>query len=160
MQLTGEQIIERQIISNYTPEAVQQQGVDVRVSNIKTINGIGVIPAEGKTHLPTYIDAVTDKNRWILPVGYYEVELMEGIHMPNNAALVYKTRSSLVRCGAVVESGQFDAGFDTSKAGCFLIVHRPIVIEKGARIAQAIVHESAPVNNTYEGQFQGDKQRK
>lgn len=159
MQLTGHQIIDRGIVSNYIDKAIQQQGVDVRVSNIKALSGIGEVPAEGKTTLPKYSDAAMDGNRWILPTGYYEVELMEGIHMPNNVALVYKTRSSLVRCGAIVESGQFDAGFDTDKAGCFLIVHRPIIIERGARIAQVIVHESDPVNNTYNGQFQGDKQR-
>lgn len=159
MQLTGNQIIKRGIVSNYCDEAIQQQGVDVRVANIKELIGTGMVPAEGKTKLPSYIDAAMDGDRWILPPGYYEVELMEGIHMPNNAALVYKTRSSLVRCGAIVESGQFDAGFDTDKAGCFLIVHRSIIIEKGARIAQVIVHETTPVDNTYDGQFQGDKQR-
>lgn len=160
MQLTGKQIIERGIVGNYAPEAIQQQGIDVRVNNIKTLTGVGEVPAEGKTKLPTYTDVIMDGNRWILPVGYYEVELMESINMPNNAALIYKTRSSLVRCGAIVESGQFDAGFHTERAGCFLIVHRPIIIEKGARIAQAIIHETAPVENTYEGQFQADKQRK
>lgn len=160
MQLTGEQIIARGIVSWYAPEAVQQQGVDVRVNNIKTLTGIGEVPATGKTKLPTYADAAMDGDRWILPAGYYEVELMESIKMPDNAALTYKTRSSLVRCGAIVESGQFDAGFKTDRAGCFLIAHRPIIIERGARIAQAIVHETAKVGNTYDGQFQGDKQRK
>lgn len=160
MQLTGNEIIERGIVGWYAPGAIQQQGVDVRVNNIKTLTGIGEVPAEGKTKLPTYSDASMDGNRWILPAGYYEVELMESINMPDNAALTYKTRSSLVRCGAIVESGQFDAGFKTDHAGCFLIVHRPIIIEKGARIAQVIVHETAKVENTYEGQFQGDKQRK
>lgn len=160
MQLTGKQIIERGIVSGYIPEAIQQQGVDVRINNIRTLTGIGEVPAKGKTKLPEYLDDVMDGNRWILSAGYYEVELMEGISMPDNAALIYKTRSSLVRCGAIVESGQFDAGFHTDKAGCFLVVHRPIIIEKGARIAQVIVHETSPVENTYEGQFQGDKQRK
>lgn len=158
-QLTGKQIIERGIVSNYCGEAIQQQGVDVRVANIKELVGTGMIPAEGKTQLPQYVDAGKSGPVWALPPGYYEVELMEGIHMPNNAALTYKTRSSLVRCGATVESGQFDAGFDTDKAGCFLVVHRSIIIEKGARIAQVVVHETAPVDNTYNGQFQGDKQR-
>lgn len=160
MQLTGEQIKERGIVTGFAPEAVQQQGIDVRVANIKELLGTGLVPTEGKTHLPRTVDAGMNGNNWTLPPGYYEVELMEGINMPTNAALVYKTRSSLVRCGATVESGQFDAGFKTDKAGCFLVVHRAIIIEKGARIAQVIVNETAEVTNTYDGQFQGDKQRK
>ena len=159
-QLTGNQIVERGIVIGYSPEAIQQQGVDVRVANIKEILGTGMIPAEGKTTIPRTEDAGMNGNAWVLPPGYYEVELMEGIKMPANAALVFKTRSSLVRCGAIVESGQFDAGFETDKAGCFLDVKRAIIIEKGARIAQAIVNETAEVTNTYNGQFQGDKQRK
>lgn len=160
MQLTGNQIVERGIVKGYVPEAIQQQGVDVRVANVRELLGLGTVPAKGKTTLPTYVDANIDGEMWTLRPGYYEIELMEGISMPDNAALTYKTRSSLVRCGAIVESGQFDAGFETTHAGCFLIVHRTIQIERGARIAQAIVHESDPVTNTYEGQFQGDKQRK
>ena len=50
-QLTGNQIIERGIIGFYAPGAIQQQGVDVRVKNIKTLTGIGEVPAEGKTAL-------------------------------------------------------------------------------------------------------------
>lgn len=159
-QLTGKQIIERGIVTNFVPEAIQQQGVDVRITNVKELCGVGTIPTHGKTQLPNYVDANMDGDRWVLRPGFYEVELMEGISMPNDAALVYKTRSSLVRCGATVTSGQFDAGFHTDAAGCFLIVHRTIIIEKGARIAQVIVHETAPVDNTYEGQYQGDRQRK
>ena len=68
-------------------------------------------------------------------------------------------RSSLVRCGAIVHSGQFDAGFKTDAMGCFLQVIRPLHIEEGARIAQAIVFESNDVENLYDGQWQGDKQR-
>ncbi len=158
-QLTGKEIIERGIVTGYCDEGIQQQGIDVRIKNIKTLYGPGVIPAKGKTKLPETSPVELNNGQWILPAGYYEVDLVEGINMPNDAALYFKTRSSLVRCGAIVESGQFDAGFNTSAAGCFLDVKRTIVIEPGARIAQAIVHTSNPVDNVYDGQFQGDKQR-
>ena len=87
---------------------------------------------------------------------------MESCSIPNNATLHYKTRSSLVRCGATVHSGQFDGGFKTENMGCFLHVINPIVIEEGARIAQALVFESYPVDNgdMYNGQWQNDNQRK
>lgn len=163
MQLTGKQIIERGIVYNHIPKAVQQQGVDVRVDKVRQLTSIGKI-MKNSSVIPAYREVepwdMDGTKMYCLEPGYYEIELMEGIKMPNNAALVYKTRSSLVRSGAIVESGQFDAGFETEKAGCFLIVHRGIYIEKGARIAQAIVHESDVVSNTYDGQFQNDKQRK
>lgn len=160
MQLTGKEIIERGIISNYTEEAIQQQGIDVRIDNIWEVSGMGRVPAIGKTFLPAYTYQNTEDSLYILQPGYYEVTLMEGCKIPSNATLHFKTRSSLVRCGAIVHSGQFDAGFETDRMGCFLQVIEPIEIEKGARIAQAILFESAVVDNLYDGQFQNDKQRK
>lgn len=163
MQLTGQQIIKCGIVTNYCEEGIQQQGVDVRIAAVKFLQGSGMVRAKGKTILPkTHVmepHGEPDEPKWLLQPGYYEIDLMEGVNMPENAAMYFKTRSSLVRNGAIVESGQFDAGFCTEQAGCFLHVIRPVLIEKGARIAQAIVHTSDPVRNIYRGQFQGDKQR-
>lgn len=165
MQLTGKQIIEAGIITNYSDDAIQQQGVDVRVATISEVIGGGEIPAFGKTKksMTTPCRPVVYDTRevYVLSPGYYEVTLMESCKLPNNVELDYKSRSSLVRCGATVHSGQFDAGFETEQMGCFMDVRRPIRIEVGARIAQAVVNETYPVaeENLYNGQWQGDKQR-
>lgn len=159
-QLTGCEIAAEGIVYNYDPEkGLQQQGIDVQVEAVHSLFGVGVVALEG-THIPERYPVKPDaEGSFRLDPGYYEIDLMEGVDVPKNRTLHFKTRSSLVRCGAQVFSGQFDAGFHTEKAGCFLHVIRPIVIEKGARIAQAIVFASNDVDNTYDGQFQGDKQR-
>lgn len=161
MQLTGKQIIEKQIISNYCEEGIQQQGLDVRLDSVSYVQGSGVVPVTGKTK-PCTTQPIRDVDGiYVLSPGYYEVTLMESCSIPSNYCLHYKTRSSLVRCGSLVHSGQFDAGFKTDKMGCFLQVLKPIRIEKGARIAQAIVFETAAVDeqDLYDGQWQNDKQR-
>lgn len=166
MQLTGKQIVETNIITNYTEAAVQQQGVDVRIDSLSKVGGYGYIPVEGKTELGNRteerISIRNGKEVFILTPGYYEVTLKEACKIPNNCVLNYKTRSSLVRCGVTVFSGQFDAGFETEAMGCFMEVRHPVRIEPGARIAQAIVCETYPVSeeNLYNGQWQNDKQRK
>lgn len=164
MQLTGSQIIERKIITGACVGGLQQQGVDLRVKNIRKVNekSSGYIPETGKTQTPiTEEVSLYDDKTYVLKPGYYEVEFEEGCNIPNNATLRIKTRSSLVRCGAVCHSGQFDGGFHTDNMGCFLHVILPISIDKGARVAQALVFESYPVqeNHMYNGQWQGDKQR-
>ena len=180
MQLTGKQIIARGIVENYVEEGVQQQGVDVRLKEIYTLDGDGYIPQTGKTIKPTtrpltpldvgayscwygYYDKDRDciAEHAILQPGYYEIEFEESCSIPKNCVLNFKTRSSLVRCGAIVHSGQFDAGFHTKNMGAFLHVIRPITIERGARVAQAVVSESYEVEreDLYEGQWQNDKQR-
>lgn len=172
MQLTGKQIVEKCIITNVCEEGIQQQGVDVCVKSISEVGkgyheqNYGYVPAKGKTIAPKTTPLYPIRNAsgneaWDLPVGYYELEFEEGCKIPNHAAMYFKTRSSLVRCGAEVISGQFDAGFETKNAGAFLKVNIPITIEVGARVAQAIVTETYEVNeeHMYNGQWQGDKQR-
>lgn len=165
MQLTGKQIVDQGIVKGYSEEAVQQQGVDVRLSSIMELYDSGYVPKTGKTTLcktrPINPVNTGSTEFFVLLPGYYEVNLMEACSVPNNGTLHFKTRSGLVRNGAIVHSGQFDAGFETEKMGCFLQVNRPIRIEVGARIAQAIVFESESVNDEdlYNGQYQGDKQR-
>ena len=47
MQLTGKEIIEQGIITNYCEEGIQQQGIDVRIDSIKRVSThrqYGVIP--------------------------------------------------------------------------------------------------------------------
>lgn len=195
MQLTGKQIVNKGIIYNVDEKGIQQQGVDVRVKKISRVStglkngvnvfsdiflgkseldivkdmfeGTGLIPASGKTSIPTphEVTPIQDPERgvdtWFLHEGYYEVEFMEGCEIPADCAMYFKTRSSLVRCGADVRSGQFDGGFKTENMGAFLKVELPIRIDVGARIAQAIVTETYPVDEDklYDGQWQGDKQR-
>ena len=172
MQLTGQQIVSRSIVNNVCEDGIQQQGVDVRIDKVyKVCDGEGLVPIAGKTIRPKYKEIKPEELVWgngvqgnyfHLEPGWYEVELMEGCNIGSTELLNFKTRSSLVRCGAIIHSGQFDAGFNTDKMGCFLHVIHPINIEKGARIAQAIVTESYEVgeDNMYNGQWQNDNQRK
>ena len=164
MQLTGSQIYVKGIVNNIIVADLQQQGIDLRVKNIRLVNdkASGYIPRVGKTQIPptSELPLFNDKT-YVLKPGYYEIEFEEGCNIPLNTTLHVKTRSSLVRCGAICHSGQFDGGFHTDNMGCFLHVILPISIDKGARVAQALVFESYPVEETdkYDGQWQGDKQR-
>lgn len=168
MQLTGRQIVNRGIIYDTCKEGIQQQGVDVRVSKIFRVSETtwGSVPVKGKTVTPKTVEITPstypDGTLFELTPGYYELEFIEGCEIPKDCAMYFKTRSSLVRCGAEVLSGQFDGGFETEHMGAFLYVRIPIVIEIGARVAQAIVTETYPVAemDMYDGQWQNDKQRK
>lgn len=165
--LTGKEIAKRQIINGFEEKQIQQQGIDVRVERIYKVSEYmgGIVPEEGKTIIPNTTPRGTtidhDGGEWFqLQPGYYEVEFIEGCDIPADCCMQFKTRSSLVRCGCEVRSGLFDAGFKTEHMGAFLKVELPVEIERGARIAQVIVEGSNIVENLYDGQFQGDKQRK
>ena len=170
MQLTGKQIVGKGIIIGACEEGIQQQGVDVRIDRVfEVINfGNGTVPVKGKTVTPPTVEVAAldahedSKGYFYLPPGYYEVTFVEGCKIPADCAMYFKTRSSLVRCGADIRSGQFDGGFETDAMGAFLKVELPIKIEKGARVAQTIVTETYTVDeeDLYNGQWQNDNQRK
>lgn len=161
MQLTGKQIVDNQIVYNYDNDGVQQQGVDVRVIEVRSVSGHGYIPKTGKTQKCISaeirpIEYQLGHYGWVLEPGYYEVTFAEGCKIPANAVLHYDPRSSLVRCGGRIFSGQFDGGFETTNMGAFMELTLPITIEKLSRIAQARVEETYPVDkeNLYNGQWQ------
>ena len=167
--LTGRELAESGMITGFEESNIQQQGIDIRVAKIKKIKkgAMGVIPVEGKTVIPEYeeVPALHLKNGdmrvhgWMLPAGVYDIEFIEGVNVASDKCMKPLTRSSLVRCGAQIDSGLFDAGFNTAHAGAMLYVTNPIVIGVGARVAQIVCLESNEVSNLYNGQFQNDKQR-
>ena len=158
MQLTGKSIIKTGIISNIeNPEKQQQQqGVDLTLKSIYPLITGGYIGVENKDNsisktsehpiTPTK-SAKNDKLVYHLKPGYYEVYFNESCNVPIDATLHLKTRSTLVRSGAHISAGQYDAGFKADSIGGFLNVINPqgISIEHNARICQAIVFRSERV---------------
>lgn len=167
--LTGKELAESGMLTGFEESQIQQQGIDIRISKINKIKNkkVGVIPKEGRTGIPEFeeMQPLHLKNGdtrvfgWLLPVGVYDIEFIEGVNVQPNACMKIITRSSLVRNGSLVESGLFDAGFHTDHMGGMLFVNNPIVIEVGARVAQVVCFESGVVENLYNGQWQGDNQR-
>ena len=115
MQLTGEEIIARNILTNVDLEnAIQQQGIDLRLDKVFSFeeNSVGLIPAKGKTTLPYRRKVDPEEEIFDLKPGYYEIVFKEGCNIPNDVVIAnIKSRSSLVRIGAEIVCGQFDANF-------------------------------------------------
>jgi deoxycytidine triphosphate deaminase len=160
--LNSTQILEKGLLKlDNSKGKAAQIGYDLSVKEIKELRGIGRVNKD-KTILPEYdiIPLFGENNGWFLEPGYYEVTFWEGCKIPNNYVGLIRQRSSMLRNGSLLHSSVFDPGFETDEMGSFIAVFRPIFIEKDARIAQIYFHECTPVEETYSGQFQNDKQRK
>ena len=166
--LNGQQIVDQKIVTKVTnKENIQQVGVDLNVIEISRILGGGCIPTEGKTSLPETETVPlekwlvpVEKNVWALRPGVYEVKFSQGCNIPKDFYALIRQRSSLLRCGGLLHSSVFDPGFQTENIGTVIVVHALLNIEYNARIAQMYVHSNNDVENLYDGQFQGDAQRK
>lgn len=172
MNLTGKQLVDLAIITGAVfSENIQQHGVDLNVIAISEIAGYrdeGVVYADAskglKTKLAARIECVKNEDEygifWYLEPGAYEVTFSQGCTVPADKMLLIRQRSSLLRNGTILHSSVFDAGFKTDKIGTVMLVATPIKIYVGARIAQIYAHNSNTVENLYDGQWQGDVQRK
>lgn len=177
MNLTGKQLVSNEIITGLLDENgnlkqeytdnVQQHGVDLNLIEVQKIYGPGFIPYQGKTVLAKRIPMVPTERSidgnivtvWSLEPGAYDITFAQGCAVPPNQRLEIVQRSSILRNAGVLRSSVFDAGFKTSKIGTVVIFYEPIIIEVGARVAQIVAIASNEVENLYDGQWQGDKQR-
>lgn len=186
--LTGKEIVEKRIIYQVDggiPEVnIAQHGVDLNLIKVQsfakdefTIDNdpedwfeinCGAVLCD-KTIVPTYRDIPTFGHvkpdgamtrAWELTPGMYNITFEQGCNIPKDQRLFIVQRSSVMRNGAIINSSMFDAGFCTDNMGTFLCVFSTIIIEEGARVAQAYTEESNVVENLYNGQFQKDVQRK
>lgn len=168
MNLTGKQLVDQGIITKADKECIQQHGVDLRLIRVSKMLGVGQVPNDfGKTKLVEYEEVPiiyikfkeAEHEGWHLEPGAYNIEFSQGCVIPSDKMCLIRQRSSMLRNGTTLHSSVFDAGFKTDNIGTVMIVHHPIEIAYGARIAQIYAHNSNKVENLYNGQWQGDKQR-
>jgi deoxycytidine triphosphate deaminase len=180
--LTGKQLTT--FISNVPDENIQQHGIDLNVVSVSKVISRGLIPKEGKTILgqreeikpmnrildfgvPPGADPMkrypeNEKRGSVLSLdpGVYDFVFAQGCKVPKDSWFEVIQRSSGSRNGLFIRSAIFDAGFQTEQIGTMVMVLVPIDIEVGARVAQIVAHNSNEVENQYNGQWQGDQQRK
>jgi deoxycytidine triphosphate deaminase len=142
--------------------AKAQVGFDLTVKGIKKISG-GVVMAD-KTAVDPYIEITPTKNAndkliFKLEPGTYSLTFEQGIKLPTNRTAFIRHRSSVLRCGGIITSGVYDPGFEVDEMGGVLIATQPIIIEKGARVAQIIMFQNMTAE-AYNGQWQKEKDLK
>jgi deoxycytidine triphosphate deaminase len=139
--------------------AKAQVGYDLTLKGVKKING-GIVMSD-KTIVEDYTEVMPQTNAngkliYKLEPGTYSLTFDQGVKLPTNRTAFIRHRSSILRCGGIITSGVYDPGFEVDEMGGVLIATKPIIIERGARVAQIIMFESQE-SEAYDGQWQGNK---
>jgi dUTP pyrophosphatase len=148
-----------QLLQTNGKGAKAQVGYDLTLKEVKRIK-CGIVSSD-KTFVHPYVDQVTtspedDKEFFMLTPGAYSLTFEQGVKLPSNKTAFIRHRSSILRCGATITSGVYDPGFEVEEMGGVLIATEPIMIEKGARVAQIIIFDNSEAE-LYDGQWQGTK---
>lgn len=93
-----------------------------------------------------------------LSKGAYLLVFNEVVNLPLSVAAIARPRSSLIRCGASVETAVWDPGY-RGRSRALLVVYNDmgLVLTRNARIAQLIFMRVHGVSAGYGGTYQGER---
>ena len=139
-------------------EQFQPAGVDLSVESVWAFEGAGAIDLDNKKRkLPAYKPLVFGADGSLhLPSGAYKLVFNEVVSIPSDCAAMARSRSSLLRMGASVQTALWDPGY-RGRSEALLVVHNPhgLTLHANARVAQLVfIRLEAASGQVYSGQYQ------
>ncbi|MDD4331089.1 MAG: deoxyuridine 5'-triphosphate nucleotidohydrolase [Methanosarcinaceae archaeon] len=139
---------------------LQPNGLEMTLKEVRIIEGIGALDFDNsKRSLPESQPLEFDAQGWIhLPKGIYKVLFNEILNIPKNLAATARPRSTLIRCGATLETAVWDAGY-RGRSESLLVVYNPkgFRLRKNARIMQLLFYTlKSEVKEGYSGLYQNE----
>lgn len=139
---------------------VQPNGIELTLLRVEVHESSGAIAfdnAERKLPRTKNIDFGDDG--WVnLPEGSYKIVFNEIVNIPKNIAAIAKPRSSLLRCGATIETAVWDAGY-SGRSESLLVVNnkKGFRVKKNARLLQLLFFRlGEEVYEGYSGVYQNE----
>ncbi|MBS7631561.1 deoxyuridine 5'-triphosphate nucleotidohydrolase [Candidatus Bathyarchaeota archaeon] len=157
-----ELIKEEGLIKDYIDVSVQLQpsGFDLSLSEVHEYADTGRVDFTNRErHLASTIPIKEDEEGWYtLHKGCYLVVFNETVKIPLDTVAIARTRSTLLRSGASVETAVWDPGYH-GRSSSLLVVHNPkgIKLKKNARIAQLLFFRIKEVEEGYRGIYQKER---
>lgn len=151
-----EEIINNNLISNYIDLNVQLQPTcfEFTVDKIYSISGSSTIDFDNSSRkLSNFLELSFQNDCIFLKLGIYKVLFNEIINIPSNIFAIGYSRSSLIRCGNIINTAVWDPGYH-GKSECLLTVNNTdgLILKKNARILQLLFYKlDTSVENTYSG---------
>ncbi|MCQ1534481.1 deoxyuridine 5'-triphosphate nucleotidohydrolase [Methanosarcina sp. KYL-1] len=139
---------------------IQPNGLELTLKEVKTIEGVGAVDFDNSGRkIPESQLLEFDEEGWIhLPAGIYKVLFNEIVNIPRNLAAIAKPRSTLIRCGATLETAVWDAGY-RGRSESMLVIYNPagFRLKKDARIMQLLFYTlDSEVEEGYSGIYQNE----
>jgi dUTP pyrophosphatase len=140
-------------------EQVQPNGVDLTLREVAMLQSSGKIAVEDSQRLVSDLaPLVFDGLGFIdLMAGAYIITYNEIVHLPKNVIALATPRSILLRCGVVVNTAVWDAGY-SGRSQALIIVYNPqgFRVQRNARIVQLVFLKLTQETEGYHGVYQGE----
>ena len=143
------------------PETQTQMcGVELTLQKIERFLTAGAVAFDNKERKLPETELVNfDEMGWIeLTVGAYLVTFNEIVNIPKDVAAMARARSTLLRCGATLETALWDPGY-RGRSQSLLVVYNPrgLKLKKNARLMQLVfLRLENEAEKLYSGKYQGE----
>ena len=143
------------------PETQTQMcGVELTLQKIERFLTAGAVAFDNKERkLPETEPLNFDEMGWIeLTAGAYLVTFNEIVNIPKDVAAMARARSTLLRCGATLETALWDPGY-RGRSQSLLVVYNPqgLKLKKDARLMQLVfLRLENEAEKLYSGKYQGE----
>ena len=143
------------------PETQTQMcGVELTLQKIERFNSAGAVAFDNKERKLPETELVNfDEMGWIeLTVGAYLVTFNEIVNIPKDVTAMARARSTLLRCGATLETALWDPGY-RGRSQSLLVVYnlQGLKLKKNARLMQLVfLRLENEAEKLYSGKYQGE----
>lgn len=150
-------ILEKGLVQDYIDlnSQLQPNGFDMTVQKIERVTGKGTISTSGKM-TPILLEIPTDDSGfWNLKNGLYIITFNEILNFPKGIAGIGIQRSTIARCGAIINVSSWDSGYE-GRGQNLLVVHNKngLVLQKNSRVVQMHFIRISGENFLYNGNYQ------
>ena len=138
----------------------QMCGMELTLQKIERFTSAGAVAFDNTERvLPQTEPMDFGASGWIdLPAGSYLVTFNEIVNIPKDVAALAKARSTLLRCGASLETALWDPGY-RGRSQSLLVVYNPhgLRLKKNARLMQLVfLRLGKEAEKVYAGKYQGE----
>ena len=157
-------IEEQQLIAGFVDLKTQLQltGFDLSLSEIHAYRGPGSVDfTNEEREIAPSIPLEPDEEGWYnLERGSYTIIYNEVVRIPLDVVAMARSRSTMLRNGASVETAIWDPGYQ-GRSSSLLVVGNPdgIRLKRDARVVQLVFFPIDEVKKGYDGVYQGERIR-
>ena len=158
--ISGEELLG--LVEDMIDRVAQTQmcGLELTLQKVERFTSGGGLAFENKERVLPQTEALDfDSEDWIsLSPGPYLVTFNEIVSIPRDAAAIGRVRSSLLRCGASLETALWDPGY-RGRSQSLLVVYNPagLKLKKEARLMQLVfLRLEKEAEKEYSGRYQGE----
>jgi dUTP pyrophosphatase len=140
-------------------QQVQPNGIDLTLREVALLQSPGRITvADSQRQVSDLAPLVFDGLGFIdLMPGAYVITYNEVVHLPKNIMALATPRSSLLRCGVMVNTAVWDAGY-SGRSQSLMVVYNPhgFRLQRNTRIVQLVFYRLTQKTEGYRGAYQGE----